>query len=248
MNRLWRLGAVAVLTAALAAISSLGERDRADEGHDLLPRADAARRVPDRLDRRDHQVHGRRRLRGGLARRAEPQRPAAQPGRRRAEPRAVRRHPRRGRLRRDQARHREAARRRHPGDDLRPPDHLDAERPHLGRRHRRDRPYRRRRGGAAADREARLGQGQGAADPRRPGRSLHPRHPEGLRGEDGGPPGRHHHHPGRDAVGGHERRQHRAGPAADQPRHRPDLQPRGAPLRRRGRRARGRRARSPARS
>ncbi len=34
--------------------------------------------------------------------------------------------PRRGRFRRDQAGHREAARRRHPGDDLRPADHLDA--------------------------------------------------------------------------------------------------------------------------
>ena len=38
------------------------------------------------------------------------------------------RRPRRRRLRRHQARHREAARRRHPGDDLRPADHLDARR------------------------------------------------------------------------------------------------------------------------
>ena len=50
-----------------------GDRRRAgDEGQDLLSRPDAARRVPDRLDRRHHQVHGGRRLRGGLARRAEP--------------------------------------------------------------------------------------------------------------------------------------------------------------------------------
>ena len=162
---------------------------------------------------------------------------------------ARRRHPRRGRLRRDQGRHREDARRRHPGDDLRPADHLDAERPHLGRRHRRDRPHRRRRGGPAADREARLAQGQGAADPRRSGRPLHARHPEGLRGEDGGPSGGHHHHPGGDAVGGRRNAGNIApGPAPDQSRHRPDLHPRRASLGRGGRGARGRRARSPARS
>ena len=35
-----------------------------------------------------------------------------------------------------------------------------------------------------------------------PGRSLHARHPEGLRREDGGASGDHGHHPGGDAVGG----------------------------------------------
>ena len=62
---------------------------------------------------------------------------------------------------------REGARRRHPGDDLRPPDHLDPVRLHLGRRHRRDRPCRRRRDPAAAQGEERRGQGQGAAGPGR---------------------------------------------------------------------------------
>ena len=59
-----------------------------------------------------------------------------------------------GGLRRDQAGHREAARRGRAGDDLRPADHLDAERLHLGRGHRRDRPYRRRGGDPAARRRS----------------------------------------------------------------------------------------------
>ena len=90
----------------------------------LVP--DAARRVPDRLDRRDHQVHEGCRLRGHLARRPESRRPADEPAQRRDQHQAGGAHHRRRRLRRDQARHREGARRRHPGDDLRPADHLDA--------------------------------------------------------------------------------------------------------------------------
>ena len=163
-----------------------GRRRRAgDEGQDLLSRPDPARRVPDGLDRRHHQVHEGRRLRGRLARRPEPQRSAAQPDRRRDQPEAGGGHPRGGRFRRRQDRHREDARRRHPGHDLRPPDHLHAVRPHLGRRHGGDRPYRGHGDHPAADREIRLGEGQGAADPRRSGRPLHARYPEGFRGEDG---------------------------------------------------------------
>ena len=45
---------------------------------------------------------------------------------------------------------------------------------HLGRRHHRDRPHRGRAGQKAPHRQERLGEGQGAADPRRSGRSLHP--------------------------------------------------------------------------
>ncbi len=47
---------------------------------------------------------------------------ADQPDRRRDQPEAGGDDPRRRRFRRDQARHREGARRRHPGDDLRPAD------------------------------------------------------------------------------------------------------------------------------
>ena len=76
----------------------------------------------------------------------------------------------------------------------------------------------------AAHREERLGQGQGAADPRRPGRPLYPRHPAGLRGEDGRPSGRRPSSPRRRCSGRPtQRRQHRPGPAPHQPRHRPDL-------------------------
>ena len=50
---------------------------------------------------------------------------------------------------------REGARRRHSGHDLRPADHLDAVRFHLGRRHGRDRLCRRRRDPAPAEGEER---------------------------------------------------------------------------------------------
>ena len=202
VNAFWQGRSSRSRVAASAGVAAAQEI----EGQDLLSRADAARRVPDRLDRRHHQVHEGRRLRGGLARRAEPVDDAAEPDRRRDQPEAEGRHPGRGRFRRGQGRHREDARRRHPGDDLRPADHLDAVRLHLRRRHRRDRPYRGRRDRAAADREARLAEGQGAADPRRSRRPLHPRYPEGLRGEDGGPPGGDDHHAGGHAVGGRQRR------------------------------------------
>ena len=56
-------------------------------------------------------------------------------------------------------------------------------------------------GAEAADRQERRGEGQGAAGAGRPRRSLHARHPEGLRGEDGGLPGGHHHLAARHAVG-----------------------------------------------
>ena len=65
------------------------------------------------------------------------------------------------------------------------------------------------RGGKAAQGQERLGQGQGAAGARRPRRSLHARHPEGLRGEDEGVSGRHHHLAAGHAVGSIERRHDR---------------------------------------
>ena len=52
---------------------------------------------------------------------------------------------------------------------------------HFGRRYGRDRPDRRRAGREAADRQARVAQGQDLADPGRSGRPLHARHPERLR-------------------------------------------------------------------
>ena len=67
-----------------------------------------------------------RRLRDGDAQRRQQDRPAAHPDERRHQPEARGDHPRRRRLQRDQAGDREGARRRHPGHDLRPPDHLDA--------------------------------------------------------------------------------------------------------------------------
>ena len=99
-------------------------------------------------------------------------------------------HPRRRRFQRAQALDRGGARGRHPGRRVRPPDHLDAVRLHLGRRHDRDRLCRRRAGPEAADGQERLGQGQDPAGARRSRRPLYARHPEGLRGEDEGLPGR----------------------------------------------------------
>ena len=78
-----------------------------------------------------------------------------------------------------------------------------------------------------------------------PGRSLHARHPEGLRGEDEGVPGRHDHLACRPCSGKPSNAgtivadQHRR-----QSRHRPDLQPRRASV---GRRA-SPRSKRPARS
>ena len=83
--------------------------------------------------------------------------------------------------------------------------------------------------------------GQGAADPGRSRRQLHPRHPEGLRGAHGrrGARRRDRHQRG-DAVGGRERRHDPRGPAPGQPRHRPDLRARRASDRAAGRDPRGR--------
>ena len=104
-----------------------------------------------------------------------------------------------------------AMRRRHPGGRVRPPDHLDAVRLHLGRRHGRDRLRRRRAGREAAEGQERLGEGQDPAGARRSRRSLHARHPEGLRGEDEGVPGRQDHLAAGHAVGS------RATPAPSSP-------------------------------
>ena len=98
--------------------------------------------------------------------------------------------------------HREGARGRHQGAELRPADPFHAVRPDLGRGHGRDRPSRGRRGDRAADGEVRQPEGQDAADPGRPRRHLHARHPEGLRGGDGqGGAGRRDHQQGRRCCG-----------------------------------------------
>ena len=69
-----------------------------------------------------------------------------------------------------------------------------------------------------------VGEGQGAAGPGRSRRPLYARHPEGLRGEDEGLPGRQDHLAARPCSGRPiERRHHRRRPAARQSRHRPDL-------------------------
>ncbi len=199
---------------------------RPGEGDRLLHDPHAARRVPDRGQKGGRGHDRGAGLQGGLARCAEPGRPAAQPARGRDQPQARRRNHERRRLRRDRAGDREGARGRHQGAELRPADPLDQVRADVRRRHGGDRAGGRRRGGAAAQGTARQCQGQGAADPGRSGRQLHPRHPERVRGGDGqGGPGRGDRHQGGDAMGGHQRRPGVRGPAPRQPRHRPRLLP-----------------------
>ena len=181
------------------------------QGHGLLPGADPARRIPDRLGERARDVPEAGRLRDEDAQRRQQDRRAAIADERRHRAEARGDHPRRRRFQCAEAVDRGGARRRHPGHRVRPPDHLDHVRLHLGRRHGRDRLCRRRAGAKTADGEERLGQGQDPAGARRSGRSLHARHPEGLRGEDEGVPGRQDHLAAGHAVGS------RATPAPSSP-------------------------------
>ena len=198
------------------------------QGHLLHP--DPARRVPERQPGRIPERAGCDGLRGHLARRAEPRRPPAQPARGRDQHQARRDHHERRRLRRDRPGHREGACGRHQGAELRPADPFHAVRPDLGRGHDRDRPSGGCRGDRTADGEVRQPEGQDAADPGRPRRHLHARHPEGLRGGDGqGSAGRRDHQQAGDAVGAHQCRQGVRGPDAGEPRHRPGVRAFRAP-------------------
>ena len=211
-----------------------GARRRSGHGpaarQDRLHDPDPARRVPDREPERVRERAGCDGLRGHLARRAEPRRPAAQPDGGPDQHQARRDHHERGRFRRDRPGHREGARSRHQGAQFRPADPQHAVRPHLGRRHGRDRPDRRGRDDPAADREERQRQGQGAADPGRSRRQLHARYPEGLRAGDGREGARRgDHQQGGDAVDRRQCRQGVRGPDSGEPRHRPGVRPRRPP-------------------